>query len=234
MKSIPHIEEPKIYTEILPTKSKFIELKDGEHFDIKMQYPMLKMKTATEKCLVREEVFEMLLRAQSNLPKGYKLRIWDAWRSFDLQQELYDTYSGMLIKEFNLQDKSFEEQKQILSNYVSIPVKDKFLPPLHATGGAVDVTLIDDEGNELDMGTEFDEFSEKTRTDYFEYTGPVSNDVRDNRRILYNAMIDAGFTNLPSEWWHYEYGNRVWAYYKATPAIYEGVFSLDEIYALMG
>ena len=234
MKPIPHTEEPKIYTEIVPAKTSFVELKDGEPLDIKMKYPELGMKHGIKECFVREEVLPMLIKAQQNLPKGYTLRIWDAWRSFDLQQELYDFYSGMLIRNLNLQDKSIEDQKQVLSNYVSIPVRDKFLPPLHATGGAVDVTLVDADGNEVDMGTEFDEFSEKTTTDYFEHIGPVYNEIRDNRRILYNAMIDAGFTNLPSEWWHYEYGDRVWAYYNAKPALYEGVFTIDEIYDLKG
>lgn len=234
MRPIPHTEEPKLYTEIVPSKEAFVELKDGEHFDIKMQYHLQGMKYGIEECYMRKKVFEMLKKAQDNLPEGYKLRIWDAWRPFELQQELYDTYSEMLIKELNLYGKPFDEQQQVISNYVSLPVKDKFLPPLHTTGGAIDLTLIDEEGNELNMGTEFDEFTEKTRTDYFEYTGPVHNDIRDNRRILYNAMIDAGFTNLPSEWWHYEYGNRVWAYFVSKPALYEGVFSADEIYGLKG
>lgn len=229
MKPIPHIEEPKIYTEIIPKNSPFVELKDGEFFDVKMQYPALGLKTAVKECLVREEVFEMLEKAQSNLPDGYKLRIWDAWRPFALQQELYDTYAKVLIKNLKIEDKPFDEQQQIVSMYVSIPVSNSMLPPLHATGGAVDVTLVDEEGNELDMGTEFDEFSETTTTDYYEYAGPNCRQIRDNRRMLYNAMIGAGFTNLPSEWWHYEYGNRVWAYYTNQPALYPGIFTLDEI-----
>ncbi len=41
--------------------------------------------------------------------------------------------------------------------------------------------------------------------------------VRENRRLLYYAMIDAGFTNLPSEWWHYDYGDRFWHIRCASP-----------------
>ena len=121
-----------------------------------------------------------------------------------------------------------EEKKKIISTYISFPNYDRALPPVHTTGGAVDVTLVDKNGVELDMGTHFDEFSEKAHTDYFEKNceNPI---VRENRRILYNAMIGAGFTNLPSEWWHYDYGDRFWAYYKDTPALYSGIFNIEEI-----
>ena len=46
------------------------------------------------------------------------------------------------------------------------------------------------------------------------------------KTYLYNAMIKAGFTNLPSEVWHYDYGNRAWAYYNKKPAIYKGILEL--------
>ena len=41
-------------------------------------------------------------------------------------------------------------------------------------------------------------------------------------------MIKAGFTNLPSEIWHYDYGNRAWAYYNKKPAIYKGILELKQ------
>lgn len=78
------------------------------------------------------------------------------------------------------------------------------------------------------MGTGFDSFSDKTRTDYYE-TNSIDLNIRNNRRILYNAMISAGFTNLPSEWWHFDFGDRFWGYYNNKPAIYEGVFDISEI-----
>lgn len=234
MRPIPHLEYPKVYTEIVPVDSPFVLLKDGEFFDVKMQYPALGMKYAISECYVRREVFQMLLEAQRKLPKGYRLRIWDAWRPFDLQQELYDSYSKILIKDLKIDDKPFNEQQQILNNYVSLPMAVSELPPLHTTGGAVDVTLVDETGKELDMGTEFDEFSTKARTDYYEQLYDSNNTIRDNRRILYNCMIEAGFTNLPSEWWHYDFGDRDWAYYSQKPALYKGVFSMDEICALQG
>ena len=50
--------------------------------------------------------------------------------------------------------------------------------------------------------------------------------ARENRRILYYAMIEAGFTNLPSEWWHYEYGTKFWSYFKGRPALYKGIIDI--------
>lgn len=101
------------------------------------------------------------------------------------------------------------------------------MPPAHTTGGAIDLTLLDPEGRELPMGCGFDAFTDKTCAAYFEapehVQGAEDEQVRENRRLLYYAMIDAGFTNLPSEWWHYDYGDRFWAYYMRKPAIYEGV-----------
>ena len=109
-----------------------------------------------------------------------------------------------------------------------MPIKDTLIPPAHTTGGAIDVTLVDANGHALDMGCEFDAFNEKTKTDYFEDT-EENVKIRDNRRLLYSCMISAGFTNLPSEWWHYDFGNKIWAYYKNEPAIYEGVFDKSEL-----
>lgn len=201
---------------------------DGRDFDVKMQYPQLKLKNAVADCYVREEVAERLKAAQNFLPDGYRLRIWDAWRPFALQEELYQKYSADIIKQFGLQNESYEKKQKIIESYISYPVRDEREPAVHTTGGAVDVTLIDKYGNELEMGTDFDAFGEKTKTDYFE-THNGNTTIRDNRRLLYSVMIRAGFTNLPSEWWHYDYGDKFWGYYKNIPALYSGVFKENEL-----
>lgn len=227
-RKIPTMPEPDHFTDICPASSGFVLLADGEFFDVKMQYPDLKMNNAIEECCVRQEVFERLKIAQSLLPNGYRLRILDAWRPFALQQELYEKYSQEIIKKLNLADTPPEKRQKIIAEYISFPERNTQNPAVHTTGGAVDVTLTDINGQELRMGTAFDEFTDKARTDYFETVGQNA-DIRDNRRILYNCMISAGFTNLPSEWWHYDFGDKFWAYYKNTPAIYAGVFEVSEI-----
>ena len=85
----------------------------------------------------------------------------------------------------------------------------------------------DENGVPLDMGTAFDDFSEASRTDYFETEFNPA--VQENRRMLYGVMTGAGFTNLPGEWWHYDYGDRFWAYYNRCPARYGGVFTAAEM-----
>ena len=95
----------------------------------------------------------------------------------------------------------------------------------------MDITIIGTDGNGLDMGSGFDEFSDRTYTAFYETSG--NEIVKNNRRLLYSIMMDAGFTNLPSEWWHYDFGDRFWAYYNKRPALYRGVFTRNEIMVKM-
>lgn len=228
MKRIPDVSEPERYEYRDFINSKFVEIKSGEYFDVQMQYPLLGMQNAEQRCLVREEVFEMLLKAAKTLPCGYRFKILDAWRPFALQQELYTAYSADIIKEFKLEGCSEEQRQGIISKFVSVPIDDHDTPPVHTTGGAVDLTIEDEGGKELEMGTGFDAFTDMTYTAFFE--DGKNEIIRDNRRLLYQVMTDAGFTNLPSEWWHFDYGDRIWAFYNKKPAIYRGVFTKEEIY----
>lgn len=225
--AIPYTDLPGEYSEILPNGEQFVELSHCRSFCVRMQYPRLGMKNAECGCFVRETVADMLFQAQKMLPDGLKLCILDAWRPFKLQKELYVKYKKNIICEFNLNDAAEAEKSKIVRKFVSAPNNDKYIPPVHTTGGAVDVTLIMGSGEPLDMGCPFDVFSEYAYTNSFETQNNVQ--IKANRRILYNVMIKAGFTNLPSEWWHYDFGDSFWAYYKNTPALYEGIFTKEEI-----
>lgn len=224
---IPTAQAPGIYKNIEPSHSAFVEVPAGCGIRTEMQYSLLHMKHAESLCLVREEVLEKLLFAQKQLPEGVSLCVLDAWRPFLLQKELYETYAAMLTEKFGIQSLTPEDRKKRISDFVSEPVPDRLYPPVHTTGGAVDLTLVDATGRPLPMGTAFDDFSEKAATNYFE-SHPGA-EIRANRRLLYHTMISAGFTNLPSEWWHYDYGDRFWAYYAKKAALYEGVFSKAEM-----
>ena len=79
----------------------------------------------------------------------------------------------------------------------------------HQTGGAVDLGLCDNEGRELDMGTQYREHTPKTVTK----CKLLSEEQRSNRAILLKAMRRAGFVNYPAEWWHFCYGDKMWAAY---------------------
>lgn len=248
--AIPDIADPERYEARDFRPSGFLEITDNEYFAVEMQYPLLGMRNAQPRCLVREEVYERLVRAAKALPGGMRLKLLDAWRPFALQKELYEVYSARIIRDFGLGDRSEEERNAVIQKFVSDPVPDRDVPPVHTTGGAVDVIIIGEDGAELDMGTGFDAFTEKTWTAYFEkvcgnpgsmtsldsakrekeiYSENMTSRIRENRRLLYQVMTGAGFTNLPSEWWHFDYGDRFWAYYEKKPAIYRGVFTEEEM-----
>ena len=224
MERIPHLELLKMYEKHQFIDSPLVEIPEDSGIIIDMQYPILGMKEAITQCLIRREVLEKLLEAKAKLPKGLTFKIWDAYRPFALQKELYYTYKDKIIEDFNLDKLSKKGQDNVIGNYVSLPVENETLPPLHTTGGAIDLTLVyEDTKEELNMGIVFDSFSDLTSTDAFEQDG-MDEEVRNNRRILYYAMTSVGFTNLPSEIWHYDYGDRAWAFYTKKPAIYKGIF----------
>jgi D-alanyl-D-alanine dipeptidase len=129
-------------------------------------------------CLLHIRTVEKLKVAQEILrSKGLGLKIWDAWRPPEVQESLFEHggYTGM------------------------------FTPPSlmwsrHCSGTAVDVTLVDASGNELEMPTGFDEADAKTSHNS---TLP-SEEVKARRLSLQLAMTAAGFSMLDTEWWHFD------------------------------
>lgn len=78
---------------------------------------------------------------------------------------------------------------------------------VHSYGFAVDLSLLGVDGKELDMGTPFDDLSplaEPKREDEFLAAGKLNSDQIANRKILRSVMTEAGFMQLPHEWWHYD------------------------------
>lgn len=238
-KPIPKIEDPLSWSNSSFTDSPFVEIITDENFFVELQYDVMGLKNAVKRCFVRKEVYDLLLKAAENLQAGYRLKLLDTWRPFALQEELYQSYSKEIIKIYKLENETEEKQKECIRKFVSEPIADVNIPPVHTTGGAVDLTIVDENNNELDMGTEFDSLKECASTAYFE-NEKISRDlsdiekernikIRNNRRLLYNIMRAAGFTNLPSEWWHYDYGDRFYGYYNNVPSIYKGVFTENNL-----
>jgi len=192
-------------------------------FVFKPYYWDLKIKGATDKCFMRKGVYERLKLAESYLPSGLKLKIYDAWRPFEVQLALYNDYKRKLCKENP--GLNSDEIDCLVKQFVSLPVMDVYDGPVHATGGAIDLTVINTNGEELNMGTVFDFFGDMANTDYFEKNF-ISDEIRNNRRMLYYVMTKAGFTNLPTEWWHYDFGNKFNAYYTGENASYGCVFNI--------
>ena len=228
-KRIKSMKMPPEYNKTAFQNEMFLRVYDTNRIKLDLQYPSMGMKNAVKECFVRRGTLKRLNRAASLLPKGYSLVIFDAWRPFLLQQELYDYYAESIIAYYHLESENENLQKEIINKYVLPPIRSHESPPVHTTGGAVDLSLMDDEGNMLDMGTAFDCFGTEAATDYYELHS-INDTIRNNRRLLYNVMVSAGFTNLPSEWWHYDYGDRFWGYYTNNPSLYDGRFGLEEIY----
>jgi len=171
---------------------------------------------ALNRCFVRRTVAEMLKKAASGLPEGYSLMIFDALRPLSVQRHLYEEIKGNLERE-NPQ-LSQEEMAELVSQFVAYPRTDPARPAPHTTGGAVDLTLCY-HGKPVDMGTEFDDPSERAWTRYLEEhdENPVA---RDNRRLLYQTMKRVGFESYSCEWWHFAYGERMWAMFNHTTPKY--------------
>lgn len=153
----------------------------------------------------RETVARMLVEAQKELPNDYRLMIKEAYRDIEMQKKIFNDYTSFLKKEFpNL---SQEELYKKASAYVAPP---EIVPP-HSTGGAIDLTLMTVDGEEIDMGTKFN--ADPEESNFSNYTNAlVPDEIKERRQILKNAMERVGFVNYPTEWWHWSYGDRYWAF----------------------
>lgn len=128
-------------------------------------------------CFVHQELIAPLNTIQNLLEKkNLGLKIFDAYRPSSVQKLMWD----------KIQDE----------RYVSNPATFK---GSHTRGVAIDVTLVDAEGNELTMPSAFDEFSERSHLSYKN----TSSKILANRDLLQHIMINNGFVGIDSEWWHF-------------------------------
>ena len=163
---------------------------------------------AIDICVARQSVVEKLQHAADLLPNHLGIVVLDAWRSRAVQQAVQDEVGDVITATYP--QLSIAEHQQLLSQFVA-PVSPDFISP-HLTGGSVDITLFEREtGQWLDMGAEFDEPSARSYTHF--YDNQPEHIACYNRRLLYSVMTQVGFTNLPTEWWHFDFGNPLWAHY---------------------
>jgi zinc D-Ala-D-Ala dipeptidase len=137
------------------------------------------------------------------------LLVLDGWRPRSLQATLWTTYREDLARNTKLHGEALDRRAR---EFVTPPDRAD-PPPGHSTGAAVDVTLCTPAGEPLDMGGEFDELTDRSHPGYYERQPltPEERACRDRRRMLYDAMTAARFWQLPTEWWHFEYGTSAWA-----------------------
>lgn len=222
-----HAAIPKTEMPIATKKCAFIdeEMVDlAEYFPtefyVESAYYRQGITGAAKQCMVRLGVAKRLEKAMKLLPQSLTFKVFDAWRPIAVQAELYAQYRNCVQERHP--NWSAAQIDAETAQFVSAPRWDMDFPAVHSTGGAIDLTLADKRtGLEADMGTAFDDFTPQSHTIAFE--GADNERVRENRRLLYWVMTEAGFVNLPSEWWHYDYGDSFWGYYKKKPAIYRGI-----------
>jgi zinc D-Ala-D-Ala dipeptidase len=142
------------------------------------------------RCYLQPDVAEKLILAQlflkTKFPQ-YSLIIFDAVRPRSIQQIMWDLLKMPVAEK---------------TKYVSNPKNGS----LHNYGAAVDLSIIDEKGEELDMGTPYDFFGElaypRLEKQMLE-NGKLTQLQYDNRILLRESMQKAGFTHLTTEWWHF-------------------------------
>jgi len=146
--------------------------------------------------MTKDALIALSEAAQELRKQGYRLLIWDAYRP----QKAVDNFVVWINDSKYTGDKDFypDLQKSDLVDGGYIATKSS-----HTRGSTVDLTLIKKDGSYVDMGGTFDLFSEISRPDYIKLTRKQ----KQNRKILYDAMIKAGFEGIDSEWWHFTLKN---------------------------
>lgn len=141
-----------------------------------------------DKCFLRKEAAEKLKRAMEILHEthpNHNLLVFDGVRPFRVQQIMWDSL-----------DMPFKR------NYLSPPSQGS----VHNYGCAVDLSIADSTGKEIDMGTEFDFFGPLAQPQLESQmlaNGKLSQAQYQNRMLLRNSMKKAGFFDIKTEWWHF-------------------------------
>lgn len=154
--------------------------------------------------LARRSIGEKLLIAQQFLPKGFRLLVKECHRPMSVQREFWDGYYSYLKSKFPAWSDA-EVYKECSKLNAPLDVAP------HTTGGAVDLTLADDTGLPLDMGTDFNAEPLETKNATYTTSQDISISARRNRQLLMSVMSKAGFVNYPTEWWHWSFGDKYWA-----------------------
>jgi D-alanyl-D-alanine dipeptidase len=160
----------------------FVNLKDySQDFVYDMKYAtddnFLKSKVYDcAECYLRYKTVKALVLAnQRFMKKGFKIKLFDCYRPLDIQKKMWAIVPN--------------------PKYVANPAKGS----IHNRGGAVDITLVDLNGKELEMGTSFDFFGKEAAHDFPGF----SDEIKNNRNLLRKIMKKEHFNSFDSEWWHY-------------------------------
>lgn len=160
---------------------------------------------------LRHGVVQRLLQAQAQLQAEHpqlQLLIFDAFRPLAVQHFMVEYTRGL--------PGVSEAEVQALW---AAPSRDPATPPPHSTGAAVDLTLASRTGEPLAMGGEIDAVGDIAKPLHFEAAaaGTLEAQFHLHRCWLAQAMASAGFARHPGEWWHFSWGDQLWAWSSGEP-----------------
>lgn len=167
---------------------------------------------------LRYELWKRLQRVAQALPEDRKLIVRAGHRPADVQNGVLQS----VICKFKRDnpDANEEQALQHARMYVSDPAIK--LPP-HCCGTAVDVDMLDTNRNQLvDFGGPVNEDSEISHI----YCPSITPEQVANRQLLLRAMLGAGFASYYAEWWHFSYGDQIWAWFYHHDACLYGLIDI--------
>jgi D-alanyl-D-alanine dipeptidase len=207
----------------------------GENFYAMTRNPPYwrRIAGATDKLLLRQSVAEKLARVNvAAAAGGLELFLFDAWRPRAVQAYFHDVWMPAELKRrgSNLEGAALLTE---VERYWAAPSDSATSPAPHATGGAIDLTLRWKDGDPLWMGSLFDDVTALAHRDRFENMDPTTLSFSDeeacaNRRLLHWLMAEQGFAGHPDEWWHFSWGDQLWAALTGAPAAHYGLAPVSE------
>ncbi len=167
--------------------------------------------------VLRLEEAQRLLRERS--PEK-RLFVYDAYRPVAVQRFMIEHTANAIAasRGFDRADLSPEDEESVFADVYQLwapPTGDPAHPTPHSTGGAVDLSLADAAGVPIDMGSDVDGPPPQCLPDYYRARvlqgDPEALRYDRNRSLLQEVMEAAGFHQLPTEWWHFSFGDQSWA-----------------------
>jgi D-alanyl-D-alanine dipeptidase len=182
---------------------------------------------------LRQGVILRLQRADQLLADrhpGWRLAIFDAWRPVAVQRFMvaHAIRSECLARGVDPDDDGPQRARveAEVGRFWAPPSEDPSTPPPHSTGAAVDLTIAAAAGP-LEMGGEIDAVGPISEPDHYAAKARRHPDSPEavwhrRRRSLADVMAAAGFAVHPNEWWHFSYGDQLWAWRLGRPAAFYG------------
>lgn len=170
---------------------------------------------------VRSGLRDRLVRAEESLPSGLHLLLMEGYRPPVVQLRQFTAYADVL-RERNPEWTPGRVRREA-SRFISPP---EVAP--HCTGGAIDLTLCSDDGAELNMGTDVNASPITSANRCYTAAPDIPAEAAANRHVLVTALTGAGLVNYPTEWWHWSFGERYWAWSTRADARYAPL-STDQV-----